>query len=103
MYAVMATGGKQYKVREGDKIIIEKLLGDVGSKQVFEQVLFVGGKNSIKVGYPYLNGAKIEAEIIEHDRAKKIIVFKKKRRKGYRKKQGHRQCFTTIKINKISA
>ncbi|OGQ04312.1 MAG: 50S ribosomal protein L21 [Deltaproteobacteria bacterium RIFCSPLOWO2_01_44_7] len=101
MYAVVQTGGKQYKVAEGDKLFVEKLDQKVGAKVVLDQVLLIGGNGSLKVGSPFLNNAKIEAEVLEQDRAKKIIVLKKKRRKGYRKKQGHRQAFTVLKVKKI--
>lgn len=101
MYAVVATGGKQYKVSEGDKLFVEKIEGAVGSKTVFDQVLLIGGNGALKVGNPLLSQVKVEVEIVEQGKAKKILVLKKKRRKGYRKKQGHRQLFTVLKINKI--
>ena len=103
MYAVIETGGKQYKVAEGDKLVVEKLEGEIGSKMTLSEVLFIGGGAALKVGTPFLNGAKVETEILEQGREDKIIVFKKKKRKGYRKKQGHRQAYTKVVINKINA
>ena len=102
MYAVVETGGKQYKVAEGQKIAVEKLDGDIGAKLTFDQVLAVGGEGDLKIGQPLVAGAKVEVEITEQGRGDKIIVFKKKRRKGYHKKQGHRQSYTMLKINKIT-
>ena len=102
MYAVIQTGGKQYRVEQGDKLRVEKLPGDVGAKVVFDKVLLVGGE-ALKVGRPLLEGAKVEATITAQDRAKKIIVFKFRRRKNYRRKQGHRQPFTALQITGITA
>ncbi len=102
MYAIIETGGKQYKVSEGETIFVEKLAGDVGSKLDFSEVLFVGGKGESKVGAPILSGVKVAGEIVEQGRDKKIKVFKKKRRKGYQKLQGHRQAFTGVKVTKIT-
>lgn len=101
MYAVVQTGGKQYKVAEGQKIAVEKLDGKVGSKLTLDQVLAIGGKGDLQIGQPLVAGATVEVEVTEQDRADKIIVFKKKRRHGYHKKQGHRQSYTMLKINKI--
>ena len=100
MYAVIQTGGKQYRVAEGDTIRVEKLEGDVGSKVEFDDVLMVGGEKVV-VGKPHVSGAKVTAEIIAQDLAKKIIVFKRKRRKNYRRKQGHRQGFTEVRVDEI--
>jgi large subunit ribosomal protein L21 len=102
MYAVIKTGGKQYRVSEGDTLRVEKLDGDVGSKVEFDEVLMIGG-DKVAVGKPTVAGAKVEAEIVAQDRAKKIIVFKMKRRKNYRRKQGHRQPYTELRITGISA
>ncbi len=102
MYAVIKTGGKQYRVQEGDTIRVEKLPGDVGANLDFEEVLMIGGEN-VKVGTPTVSGAKVSAEILAQDRAKKIIVFKKKRRKNYRRKYGHRQPYTELRITGVSA
>jgi large subunit ribosomal protein L21 len=101
MFAVIQTGGKQYRVAEGDRLRVEKLAGDVGAKITFDKVLLVGGE-SVKVGTPLVSGAKVSAEIVAQDRAKKIIVFKFRRRKNYRRKQGHRQPFTELKITGVS-
>ncbi len=102
MYAVIKTGGKQYRVSEGDTLRVEKLDGDVGAKVEFDEVLMIGG-DKVAVGKPTVAGAKVEAEIVAQDRAKKIIVFKMKRRKNYRRKQGHRQPYTELRITGISA
>jgi len=102
MYAIIATGGKQYRVSENDVLRVERLEGSAGDKMSFEKVLMIGNVDNLKIGRPYVDGAKIEAEIVEQGREKKILVFKKKRRKGYKKQQGHRQCFTEVKIDKIS-
>ncbi|UJR84221.1 50S ribosomal protein L21 [Sandaracinus amylolyticus] len=102
MYAVIKTGGKQYRVTEGDRLRIEKLPGDVGASVTFDEVLMVGG-DKVAVGTPIVKGAKVTAEIVAQDRAKKVIVFKFRRRKNYRRKRGHRQPFTEIKITGVSA
>lgn len=102
MYAVIQTGGKQYKVSEGDVLKVEKLAAEPGEKLVLDQVLMFNDDNgNLKVGDPLVTGAKITAEVIEQGRHKKIIVYKYKKRKNYRRKQGHRQAFTKIKIEKI--
>ncbi len=101
MYAVIETGGKQYRVSEGDIIRVEKLPAEIGSKVDFDSVLLVGEGDKVKIGTPNVTGAKVTGKVIEQDRGKKIIVFKMKRRKGYRRKQGHRQDFTGVLIGKI--
>ncbi|PKM77444.1 MAG: 50S ribosomal protein L21 [Firmicutes bacterium HGW-Firmicutes-15] len=101
MYAVIQTGGKQYKVAEGEILKVEKLAGAAGDKLVLDQVLIVKDENGIKIGAPLLKDARITVEVIEQGRAKKIIVYKYKKRKNYRRKQGHRQSYTKIKIEKI--
>ncbi len=101
MYAVIKTGGKQYVVNEGDTIKVEKLSGEVGSTIELGEVLAVGAGDSVKVGTPVVEGASVTAQVLEHDRGKKVIVFKKKRRKGYARKQGHRQDYTSLKISSI--
>lgn len=101
MFAIVETGGKQYQVEEGRYLDVELLEGDKDSKVVFDKVvMIVNGKKS-KVGQPYVAGASAEGTIIKHDRAKKIIVYKQRPKKGYRKKQGHRQGFTRVMISKI--
>ena len=101
MYAIVETGGKQYPVEEGRYIDLELLEGEKDSKVTFDKiVMLVNGKKS-KVGQPYVTGASVEGTIVKHDKAKKIIVFKQRPKKGYRKKQGHRQQFTRVMITKI--
>ncbi|MSP39621.1 MAG: 50S ribosomal protein L21 [Deltaproteobacteria bacterium] len=102
-YAVIRTGGKQYRVSEGDVVKIEKLAGEVGEKITMDDVLFVGGDGEAKIGAPLVTNAKVTGEIVGQDRAKKILVFKKKRRKGYMRRQGHRQYQTALKITAIDA
>lgn len=102
MYAVIRTGGKQYRVSEGDTLRIEKLAGDVGSTINFGEVLLVGGEK-VSVGTPLVKGASVSATITAQGRAKKVIVFKMRRRKNYRRKRGHRQQYTEVKITGISA
>ena len=103
MYAVVKTGGKQYKVRPGQMVRVEKLEGAVGDTIDLSDVLLIGGGDAIQIGRPQVEGASVKAQIVEQGRAKKIIVFKKKRRKGYHKKQGHRQYYTQLRINEIKA
>lgn len=103
MYAIVRTGGKQYQVACGDQLRVEKLEGNVGDTITLEDVLLVADGEDVKVGQPVLENAKITAKIAEQDRAKKVIIFKKKRRKGYRLKKGHRQSYTALKIEEISA
>ncbi|MET0286309.1 MAG: 50S ribosomal protein L21 [Polyangiales bacterium] len=100
-YAVIRTGGKQYRVTEGDTLRIEKLPGDVGSSITFGEVLLIGG-DSAKIGKPLVSGASVTGTILAQDRAKKIIVFKMRRRKNYRRKNGHRQWYTEVKITGIA-
>ena len=102
MYAVIETGGKQYCVSEGSRLKVEKLAVEAGSEVVLDKVLMLGG-SSFNVGSPYVSGAKVTAEVIEHARAKKIVIFKKRRRHDSRLKQGHRQTYTTIRIKSITA
>lgn len=104
MYAVIKTGGKQYRVQQGDQLRVEKLPGGVGDTVTFGDVLLVAGEGAaLKIGTPNLAGAKVEAKIVAQDRAKKIIVFKFKRRKNYRRKAGHRQPFTALQITGITS
>ena len=102
MYAVIKTGGKQYKVSEGDLLKVEKVEGAVGETIELDQVLMVGGAE-VKLGTPLVPGAKVKAQIIKQKKDKKILVFKSKRRKGYRKKNGHRQPITRLKVAAIEA
>ena len=103
MYAIIRTGGKQYQVAEGDRLRVEKLNGEVGDSVELADVLMVADGETVKVGQPLVEGAKVSAKIVEQGKGKKIIVFKKKRRKGYRLKQGHRQLYTALEIQRISA
>jgi len=100
MYAVIRTGGKQHKVAPGELIRVEKLAGDVGDKIELDQVLLTGGDDT-RVGKPLVDGAKVVGTITDQGRGPKIIVFKLKRRKNYRRKQGHRQAYTEIRVDKI--
>lgn len=102
MFAVISTGGKQYKVSQGDLLDVEKLEGEIGDQVVLDKVLMLGGEKPL-IGTPFVEGASVAAEIINQTRAAKIIVFKKKRRKNYRRKNGHRQHFTRVKILAVNA
>ncbi|HEX2673101.1 MAG TPA: 50S ribosomal protein L21 [Polyangiaceae bacterium] len=102
MYAVIKTGGKQYRVSEGDRLRVEKLEGAVGDKLDFPEVLMIGGEK-VSIGAPLVKGAKVAAEITAQGWGKKIIVFKMRRRKRYRRKNGHRQPYTELKVTGISA
>jgi large subunit ribosomal protein L21 len=102
MYAIIETGGKQYRVEEGDVLSVERLAVAEGDAVSFDKVLLISGQEGIKVGKPYVDGAVVEAEAVEHGKGKKIIVFKYKPKKNYRKKQGHRQPFTKVRITKIN-
>lgn len=103
MYAVLATGGKQYRVQEGDVIYVEKLNADVDSTVELSEVLAVGTEEGIKVGAPVVEGAKVVAKVAAQGKAKKVIVFKYKSKKDYRRKNGHRQPYTKLVIEKIEA
>ncbi|MGQ0663512.1 MAG: 50S ribosomal protein L21 [Pseudomonadota bacterium] len=103
MYAVIRTGGKQYKVAKDDVIVVEKLAGDAGSTIEFADVLMVGDGERRTVGAPLVAGARVTATVLEQGRGEKIIVFKKKRRKNYRRKKGHRQLETVVRIAGIDA
>ncbi|WP_027724705.1 50S ribosomal protein L21 [Tuberibacillus calidus] len=103
MYAIIETGGKQLKVEEGQTIYVEKLNAEAGETVTFDKVLFVGGTDDVKIGSPLVDGASVTAKVVEHGRGKKIIVFKLKKRKNYRRKQGHRQPFTKVTVEKINA
>jgi large subunit ribosomal protein L21 len=101
MYAVIKTGGKQYRVAPDDVLTIEKVDGDAGSKVEFGEVLMIGGSDSPKFGSPLVSGAKVVAELVEHTRGPKVIAFKKRRRKNSRRKRGHRQDLSTVRIKDI--
>lgn len=101
MYAVVVTGGKQHRVREGDLLRVEKLEGDVGATVTFDQVLMIGGEQ-FKLGTPMIAGAKVSAEIVKQALGKKILIFHRKRRANFRKLRGHRQPYTQIKITGIT-
>ena len=103
MYAVIKTGGKQYKVAKDQIVVVEKLAGEAGATVAFEEVLLLGGAEATTVGAPLVAGATVTAEIVEQGRGPKIIVFKKKRRKKYRRKQGHRQRYTDVLVDSIDA
>jgi large subunit ribosomal protein L21 len=103
MYAIVRTGGKQYQVEAGDTLRVEKLLGEVGDTLELSEVLLVVDGETVKIGQPMVDGAKVVAKIVEQGRHKKVIVFKKKKRKGYQVKKGHRQMYTALTIETISA
>lgn len=103
MYAVVETGSKQYKVSEGDVIFVEKLNAEVDSTVELTNVMAVSNENGLTVGKPYVEGAKVVAKVLEQGKARKIIVFKYKPKKHYRKKQGHRQPYTKLQISSIEA
>ncbi|MEE9259092.1 MAG: 50S ribosomal protein L21 [Nitrospinaceae bacterium] len=102
MFAVLTTGGKQYKVSEGDVIQVEKLDHKVGDKLTLDQVLMAGEGEKVDVGSPYLKDFKVDCEVTDQSKGPKIIIFKKKRRKKYRRKNGHRQLYTELKVTGIS-
>ena len=102
MYAIIKTGGKQYKVSEGDLVRVEKLAYEVGDTVDFDQVLLVANDGEVKVGSPIVEGAKVSATVEDQNKDKKIVVYKYKPKKQYRKKHGHRQPYTLVKINSIS-
>ncbi len=101
MYAIIKTGGKQYKVQEGDELFIEKIAGESGDKVEFDEVLAISTDEGLNVGRPLLEGAKAEAKILAQGKHKKVTIIKYKAKKGYRRKQGHRQPYTKVKIAKI--
>ena len=102
MYAIIETGGKQYKVQNGDQIRVEKLDAEIGSTVVFDKVLAAGEGSDIKVGTPYLDGLTVEADVVESGKGDKVIIFKYKAKKEYRKKQGHRQPYTLVEITSVA-
>lgn len=102
MYAILETGGKQYRVAEGDVITVEKLPGEAGEAIEFDKVLLLSDESGVKVGNPYIDSAKIFGEIVETGKGKKVIVYKYKSKKDYRKKQGHRQPYTMVEITSLT-
>jgi len=103
MYAVIKTGGKQYCVTPGEQLQVEKIPGEVGDAVTFDQVLLTSEGDAVQVGRPFIENAKVVARIARHGKGRKIVVFKYKRRKNYRRKRGHRQPFTLIRIENIEA
>ncbi len=101
MYAVIQTGGKQYRVEPGSTVRVEKLAGDQGDAVEFNEIVMLSSEGEVKVGKPLVEGAKVTGEIVAQGRGDKVLVFKFKRRKNYKRKQGHRQDFTTVKINEV--
>ncbi len=102
MYAIVDIAGQQFKVEAGKKIYVNRLKDEAGASVSFEKVLLTDNDGSVKVGTPYVDGAVVKATVLEHVKGNKVIVFKKKRRKGYQKKNGHRQCLTQIQIDSIA-
>jgi len=102
LFAIIQTGGKQYRVSPGDILRVERLPGERGDEVILDQVLMVHLGEDLRIGRPLVEGAQVVGEILNQGKAKKIIVFKKKRRKNYRRKQGHRQLYTALKIEEIS-
>ena len=102
MYAVIKTGGKQYRVSLGEKLKVEQLAADVGSQVTIDQVLLVADGDKVSIGQPLVAGAKVQATVVNHGRGDKVRIFKMRRRKHYKKQQGHRQNFTEIQVDKIS-
>lgn len=101
MYAIIKSGGKQYRVQAGEQLRLEALEGDVGAKVSFGEVLLVGAGESVKLGAPLVSGAKVNATIVSHGRGEKVKIFKMRRRKHYQKTQGHRQSYTEVRIDDI--
>ncbi len=103
MYAIIESCGKQYKVAEGDVVFFEKLDADEGKKVTFDNVVLVSNEDKIQIGNPYVKGIKVEGKVVSHGKAKKIIVYKMKPKKNYRRKQGHRQPYTKVEITAIKS
>ena len=103
MYAIIQTGGKQYRVAEGEILRVERLEAEPKAKVTFDQVLFVDKNGDVKVGQPTVKGASVEAEVVSNDRAKKVVIFKKRRTTTYQRTQGHRQDYTEVRIKSIKA
>ncbi len=103
MYAIIETGGKQYKVQQGDTLFIEKLDVQAGDAVTFDKVMAVGSEDGLKVGAPYIKGAAVKATVVKNGKGEKIVVFKFKAKKNYRRRQGHRQPYTKVEIGEINA
>lgn len=103
MFAIIETGGKQYRVQEGDTITVEKLNVEAGEKITFDKVLMISNGETVKIGAPYVESCNVAGTVVESGKGPKVIIFKYKAKKDYRKKQGHRQPYTMIKIDKVSA
>lgn len=103
MYAIVRTGGKQYQVATGERLRVEKITGEIGDTVELADVLMIADGDDVKVGQPFLDGTRVSARIVEQAKAKKVMVFKKKRRKGYRVKRGHRQLYTALEVTGISS
>lgn len=103
MFAVVVTGGKQYRVSKDDTIVVEKLDAQKGDKVTLDKVLMIGDDKSTKIGTPVVDGAVVKAEVIDQSRAEKVLIFKKKRRKNHRRLNGHRQHLTTLKVTEVKA
>ena len=103
MYAVLETGGKQYRVAAGDTVEVERLGVDVGQPVTFDRVLLVNQDGQVRIGAPVVDGAKVVGDVVEHKRGDKVVIWKMKRRKGYHKKQGHRQELTVVQVKEIQA
>lgn len=103
MYAIVETGGKQYKIREGEVLRVEKLDGDIGEPVTFDKVLMVGREDDVQIGTPLLDGVMVRGRIVTQEKARKVLVFKYRRRKRYRLKKGHRQQLTAVRIDAIEA
>ena len=101
MYAIIKSGGKQYRVQAGEQLRVEALSADVGSAVSFEEVLLVGTGDGVKVGAPFVDGAKVKATVVSHGRGDKVKIFKMRRRKHYQRTQGHRQSYTELRIDDI--
>lgn len=103
MYAVIQTGGKQYRVEPGQTLSVEKLPGEKGDAVQFDEVLLVSNEDKLEIGRPHVKGASVKAEIVEQGKDEKVIVYKQQRRKNYRRRYGHRQLYTSVKINEVVA
>ena len=102
MYAIVDIAGQQFKVEQGKKIFVHRLEGEEGAKVSFDKVLLTDNEGAVELGNPYIGGIAVNATILQHLKGEKVIVFKKKRRKGHQKKNGHRQCLTQIQIDEIA-